>query len=284
MSSDHQTTRTDSAPAALGCSTICFRDQSLPDALASVRAAGFSSADLGALQGLCEHIPPLGSTAELQSAAAVVKRSGVTPTSLNADCGSFTHDRTQDVLARVERLCGFCSDAGVEMLILPCGGPERDDISVADQIITAAAGLAAAADLAAAAGVRLVVEAPHHFRLVNTLDRTRSLLAQLDERVGLVYDVSHVRAAGNAPAQAFDEFAARVAHIHLRDAVDGDIRRCIGAGDIDFPAVFAATTDAGYSRTYCLELETHDSPFASKADEVSDALRRLGPYVPALTA
>lgn len=287
MTTDHATTASNppaaTVPPALSCSTICFRDRPLDDALDALLAAGFTSGDLGALQGLCEHVPPFGSAEDLRAVSAVVKRSGFTPTSVNADCGSFTDDPFDTVLAAVARLSDFCADTEVPMLLLPCGGPERHDMPVDAQISLLARGLAAAADVTDAAGIQLVVEAPHHFRLVNTLARTRELLAQLDPRIRLVYDVSHVRAAGNDAANHFAEFADRVAHLHLRDAIDGDIRRCIGAGEIDFPAVFTAAAAAGYSGSYCLELETHDSPFPSKDAEVADALTRLGPHVPTPT-
>lgn len=282
MSASESDAQSQTAPLALGCSTICFKSQPLQQALESVRSSGFFSADLGALQGLCEHIPPRGTAEELSIAADIVRRSGIEPVSLNADPGAFNRDPLDDIVSRVARLAAFCREAGVPAIVLPCGGPERDDISIDSQIHAVAVGLAASADAAEGFGIRIFIEAPHHFRLVNTLERTRTLLAQLDDRIGLVYDVSHIRAAGEDPAARFAEFAPHVEHVHLRDAVDGDIRRAMGAGDIDFAAVFAATVAAGYTGTYALELETHNSPFDSKEAEVADALGRVGTLVPEL--
>ena len=44
-------------PDRLGCSTISFQHLALPDALHDVRALGFEEIDLGALPGVCDHVP-----------------------------------------------------------------------------------------------------------------------------------------------------------------------------------------------------------------------------------
>ena len=41
----------------LGCSTISFRHQPLPEALATIAGLGFTEIDLGALPGVCDHVP-----------------------------------------------------------------------------------------------------------------------------------------------------------------------------------------------------------------------------------
>ena len=41
----------------LGCSTISFRHQALPQALATIAGLGFTEIDLGALPGVCDHVP-----------------------------------------------------------------------------------------------------------------------------------------------------------------------------------------------------------------------------------
>lgn len=234
--------------------------------------------DLGALRGLCEHVPLFGTNEELRDAARVVKESELRVLSVNADPGSFNEDIAPlRILDRIETLSVFCAEVESPMLLLPCGAAERDDMPYDKQLELLAAGLNAAAVSAARYGVQVVVEAPHHFRLINTLERTRDLLQLLDPSIPLVYDVSHIRAAGEEPAAAFGEFAARVGHVHLRDAETGDIRKVLGSGDIDFAAFYDVSRQAGYSGEYVLELETHESPFATKEEEVSDALTRLTP-------
>jgi sugar phosphate isomerase/epimerase len=265
-----------SRPGALACSTICFRNYGLAEALGRIREQGFDAIDLGALQGLCEHVPLFGSAEEMRSAARTVNESGLTVLSVNADPRSFNEDiPALEILDRIEALTVFCAEVRSPFLLLPCGAPEREGVRYRQQLEAVASGINAAAATAKRYGVQVVVEAPHHYRLVNTLERVRDLLPLLDPAVGLVYDVSHIRAAGEDPAAAYAEFASRVVHVHLRDAEPGDIRKVLGSGDVDFAGFQIAAERAGYSGRYVLELETHDSPFSTKEEEVADALRRL---------
>ena len=41
----------------LGCSSISFRHQDLPTALRTIGGLGFEEIDLGALPGVCDHVP-----------------------------------------------------------------------------------------------------------------------------------------------------------------------------------------------------------------------------------
>ena len=41
----------------LGCSSISFRHQDLPEALRTIADLGFEEIDLGALPGVCDHVP-----------------------------------------------------------------------------------------------------------------------------------------------------------------------------------------------------------------------------------
>jgi sugar phosphate isomerase/epimerase len=276
VSTDVNTLTGTTGAAALACSTICFRNEDLPHALARIRGQGFDAIDLGALQGLCEHVPLFGTTEELREASRVVNESGLTVLSVNADPGSFNEDvPALEILDRIEALTVFCAEVGAPLLLLPCGSPEREDIPYRQQLEAVATGINAAAASSARYGVQVAVEAPHHYRLVNTLERVRDLLPLLTSDVGLVYDVSHIRAAGEDPSASYAEFASRVVHIHLRDAETGDIRKVLGSGDVDFSGFYEASRRAGYNGRYVLELETHDSPFSTKEEEVSDALRRL---------
>ncbi|MNI76358.1 Inosose dehydratase [compost metagenome] len=77
-------------------------------------------------------------------------------------------------------------------------------------------------------------------------------------------DFSHIVASGGDPVDFVDRFAARVKHVHLRDAVPatdnepGNINLSIGNGKADFTAGLAALRDMGYTGHFSLELETRD--------------------------
>lgn len=201
--------------------------------------------------------------------------SGLTPLALNADPQSFDEAPATVVLDRIDRLAGFCAEVGAPLLILPCGSNQPRTPNDDDRINSLVEGLLAAADIGHRHGVRVVVEAPHFLRLIGDVTRTEAIMDLLDGKVPLVFDTSHIRAGGPQPAEIYPRWAAHTAHIQIRDAVPGDIRRALGYGDIDYTAFFAAAETAGYTGTYVLELETRDSPFTSKTDEVQDARTRL---------
>ncbi|MFC4508289.1 MULTISPECIES: sugar phosphate isomerase/epimerase family protein [Streptomyces] len=255
----------------LGVSTVCFRQLELAPALERIAALGARAVDLVALRGLCEHISPDGDPHQLRAAVATVRASGLTPLALNADPQSFDEQDPAVVLDRVERLAEFCATVGAPLLILPGGAlePRTDDES--SRLARVVEGSRRAEVIGLRYGVQVVIEAPHYLRLACTLEQADQLGAHLP----LVFDTSHVAAGGVDPAEAFTPRAHQVAHVQLRDAVAGDIRRAIGHGSIDFTRFFDACESAGYEGAYVMELETRNSPYASKDDEVAAAREAL---------
>ena len=76
--------------------------------------------------------------------------------------------------------------------------------------------------------------------------------------MGLVLDFSHVVASGDDPLAWIGKLGAHTHHVHIRDAVRGDIHLTPGNGDVDFEASLAALRALGYAGDYSLELETAD--------------------------
>ena len=256
-------------------STVCLRRYPFARSLEVARELGFDAVDLVGLRGLCEHVPPDGSREELRAVAAEFRRSGLRAASVNADPGSFDGaDPVLEVRARVERLLEFCEAAGAPLLVLPCG--EKTTGRTAEpRFDMMAEELNRAAETAASRGIRLAVEAPYFGRPIDTLDRTATLLELLAPEVQLAYDVSHVEAADESVVDGWHRFADRVAVVHLRDAVSGNVRRVIGAGRVDFAGFLTAVADSSFAGDVVLELETRDSPYASKEEEVLAAVDYL---------
>ena len=63
------------AHSRLGCSTISFRHLDLANALAWISELGFTTIDLGALPGVCDHVPYVLDPAAVSSVAATVTSS-----------------------------------------------------------------------------------------------------------------------------------------------------------------------------------------------------------------
>jgi sugar phosphate isomerase/epimerase len=282
MTTHHTTAPVGVIDARLGCSTISFRSLPLPAALARITEQGFGETDLGALPGVCDHVPiPL--PADLGDVLAEqVHVSGVAVRVINADVGDMDDpdlDRPE-LRERLRPLVELARAVGTTTIMLPCGRADTTPRTELGRDIEAVArALTTAAEFVGDAGLDLLVEAPHSRRLCADLDRAEMLYEALGETpVGAVLDLSHVVASGGDEVDAVRRFGDRARHVHLRDAVLGDINRSIGRGEVDFPAAIAALTAAGYPGHYSLELETHDIDDAERPAEAG----RAGRYITSL--
>jgi sugar phosphate isomerase/epimerase len=266
----------------LGCSTISFRRWPLPEALAEIKTQGFGETDLGSLPGVCDHVPiPLPGD-RVDALAEQILNSGVKIRLINADVADMDDPALDeaDMQRRLRTLVDLAQAVGTSTIMLPCGrqGIEpRTELS--RDIDTVARTLTAAADFVNAKGLNLLVEAPHSRRLCATVERSEMLYEALGESpVGAVLDFSHVVASGDDEVDAVRRFDGRIGHVHLRDAVLGDINLSIGRGKVNFPAAIDALTSSGYQGHYSLELETHDISDAERPAEAG----RAGRYITSL--
>ena len=266
----------------LGCSTISFRPWPLPEALAEIKTQGFGETDLGSLPGVCDHVPiPLPGD-RVDALAEQILNSGVKVRLINADVADMDDPALDeaDMQRRLRTLVDLAQAVGTSTIMLPCGrqGIEpRTELS--RDIDTVARTLTAAADFVNAKGLNLLVEAPHSRRLCATVERSEMLYEALGESpVGAVLDFSHVVASGDDEVDAVRRFDGRIGHVHLRDAVLGDINLSIGRGKVNFPAAIDALTSSGYQGHYSLELETHDISDAERPAEAG----RAGRYITSL--
>ncbi|OXM72760.1 MULTISPECIES: sugar phosphate isomerase/epimerase family protein [Amycolatopsis] len=243
-----------------GCSTISFRHLPLPSALAVIAECGFGEIDLGALPGVCDHVPYDLTDDAVRAVAAEVAASGLRVRSVNGDIGDLNrpHDEAERA-AHLRRLLDLTAACGADALVLPCGAQSHDPVATLDEDLDLiAAQLHGAAEAAAGHGVAIWVEAPHFHRLCWNTGLAGLLADRLDPAVGLVLDTSHIVASGGDPAAYAERFAGRIAHVHLRDATPGHINHSIGNGVVDFAATFAALRATGYQGASSLELETRD--------------------------
>lgn len=254
----------------LGCSSISFRHQELPAALHTMDSLGFEEIDLGALPGVCDHVPYVLDGAAVEAVAAVVQESGLRVRSVNGDIGDL--NAVLDAGGRearerhLEMLLTLTARTAAKALVLPCGAIGHEPLkSLEEDIDAVAAQLIHAAGRAAEHGVELWTESLHYFRLCWNTERAQLLADHLaGSGVGIVMDFSHIVASGGDPVDFAERFGNRISHVHLRDALPGtenqpgNINLSIGNGRADFTAGLAALRNAGYSGHFSLELETRD--------------------------
>ncbi|WP_353710454.1 sugar phosphate isomerase/epimerase [Arthrobacter sp. K5] len=248
----------------LGCSSISFRHQDLPTALRTIAGLGFAEIDLGALPGVCDHVPYELDADAVSAVASDVAASGLRVRSVNGDIGDLNAVLDAGWQAERDRhldaLLTLTAKTGARALVLPCGalshGPVR---SLEEDLDTVAAQLIRAAERAAEFGVELWTESLHFLRFCWNLERAELLAQRLaGSGVGIVMDFSHIVAAGEDPLEYLARHKGRIAHVHLRDAAPGNINLSIGNGQADFAAGLRGLAGQGYTGHFSLELETRD--------------------------
>jgi sugar phosphate isomerase/epimerase len=248
----------------LGCSSISFRHQTLPDALRSMADLGFEEIDLGALPGVCNHVPYDLDAGAITAVSSHLAASGLRVRSVNGDIGDLNTMLDAGGRAVRERhldaLLTLTASTGGKALVLPCGALSHEPIrGINEDLDTIAAQLSGAADRAAEFGVELWTESLHFLRFCWNLERAELLAERLaGSGVGIVMDFSHIVAAGEDPLEYIGRHQGLIAHVHLRDAVPGNINLSIGNGNADFPAGLLALASNGYTGHFSLELETRD--------------------------
>jgi sugar phosphate isomerase/epimerase len=248
----------------LGCSTISFRHLDLEMALAWIAQLDFRRIDLGALPGVCNHVPHELTPWAVASVAATVCQSGLRVRSINADIGDLNRPLDSDGRAardaHLDALLSLAKATRSPAVVLPCGALDHSPVrSLDDDLDLVAAELARASERAAAVGVQIWTESLHFHRLCFEMDRARALADRLaGTDVGIVMDFSHIVASGGDPLQFIDLFGPRISHVHIRDARPGNINLSVGRGAVDFEVGLKALADCGYTGQFALELETRD--------------------------
>lgn len=247
----------------LGCSSITFRHQALPLALETIASLGFTEIDLGALPGVCDHVPFVLDGDAVVDVARTVSASGLRVRSVNGDVGDLNEPLAGQARsarrAHLQMLVELTAVVGARALVLPCGAIDHTPIDTLETDVALVADqLSAAAGTAASAGLQLWTESLHLHRLCCTVERAQALADQLTEDVGIVMDFSHVVASGGDPVDFIDRFGPRITHVHIRDATRGQINVSVGNGHVDFARGLKQLATSGYRGHFSLELETRD--------------------------
>jgi sugar phosphate isomerase/epimerase len=248
----------------LGCSTISFRHLALDRALGWIGALGFGEVDLGALPGVCDHVPYVLDRDAVDAVTDTVRSSGLRVRSINGDIGDLNRPLdTNERAARdshLEMLLTLTAATDARALVLPCGALDHHPLeSLEHDLDRVTHELTRAADRGGAHGVEVWTESLHFHRLCFNLERAQQLTDRLaGTQVRVVMDFSHIVASGGDPEDFVDRFGDRIAHVHIRDAIPGNINLSVGRGSVDFARGLKALADAGYPGHFALELETRD--------------------------
>ena len=122
----------------LGCSSISFRHQDLPTALTTIRGLGFEEIDLGALPGVCDHVPYVLDSQSVHAVATDVLASGLRVRTVNGDIGDLNHQLTdaehQSRMDHLDMLLTLTDAIGGRALVLPCGALDHNPVGASRRI------------------------------------------------------------------------------------------------------------------------------------------------------
>jgi sugar phosphate isomerase/epimerase len=260
----------------LSCSTICFRNFPLPEALDAIADLGLTHVDLAALPGFCPHFDFVTASRDEERAFVdLVRRSGLSVHTFTTFVGhpNDPSARLDVLLQAARRNIRVARELGAHGITFTCGQYRpRDRHPVADDIDTVAAFLRPLAAECRAAGIHAMVESPHKTSLLRTPEEAALLWSVVDSPdLAPILDVNHYEAAGWSARQAVDFIGAkRIGIVHLRDGVGRENRHVLGTGAIDFAELFRALRDGGYAGRYSFEFSDTTDSVAGNAD----ALRR----------
>lgn len=191
---------------------------------------------------------------------------------------TLLHDQPGPRLELLRRAVRIGADLGAEAVSFWAGvRPAAVDPAVAWRRLVR--GCAELVDTAAGAGVPLAFE-PEPGMLVADIAGWRRLRADLGDPpgFGITLDIGHCRCLEPVP---IPECVAAVSK-HLMNVQIDDGRRGVhehlpfGTGEIDFPPVLAALSDAGYRGLITVELPRHSHAAPALAAESLEFLRRAG--------
>jgi sugar phosphate isomerase/epimerase len=161
-------------------------------------------------------------------------------------------------------------------------GIVRDGAGEREAMSRLVGGLVKVINYADSKGVTLAFE-PEPGMLVDTLARYADLLEELAKnriepsRLRLTLDIGHLHCLGEVPiADRIRQWADRLANVHIEDMRQGVHEHLMfGEGEIEFPPVFAALHEIGYSGLVGVELSRHSHEAPTAARRAYNYLRPL---------
>lgn len=251
-------------------STIGFREDHLPAALASIAEAGFGHIELAADPHAVG--PPTGD--DVVAMRRHIESLGLTATTMHGPLKHWVlgtptptwHREKTDSFARYLHFAGELGIAGmvVHPILNPRFLPDPDVASQVDALTThATKALEELIPVAASTNVRILLEnLPYHvdgvdYPLLNMTDLRAFIDRYPEDQVGLVVDVGHAWTGGIDPVHEIETAGARLWGTHLQD-VDADHPNdnhwAPGQGGLDWSAIGAALRRVDYRGAWTFEV------------------------------
>jgi sugar phosphate isomerase/epimerase len=247
-------------------SSLGWAHYTLYEALPRMARLGFDRAEICSLGSYCFHFhhgsptPP-----ELKD---MFDDHGFTPVGLNYSEGmphAWDPDHIDLFAKRWEKKLVHLGEVGIPMMCMLFGiRNDREDAEV--QLVNAVRFFDRVATFAERLGVRMLLEVPHLYNILNRPDQVLRVLDRLESsNIGVLVDSSHWGIIGYDIDEFFGALGDRLWHIHLRDSAGPDtadrmqdLEKTPGSGTVDFKKLAEALDNVNYSGDVTMELEYRD--------------------------
>jgi len=247
-------------------STLGYADYDLKTAIEHISKRGWRKIEIAELNIYCHHFT-VGEV-DVAQVQSLFNRYQLTPVCINYYCGApkwSAGDSADEHIATYQQMLDGIKTLGFPIAVVH-GGKRTDAPDRLYQVERWAEIIRQLADYAKTLGIRLVLEGPHCFGLINNLENTREMFTAVDsDNLGLLLDSSHWGVLKYDLDEYIDLFGDKLWHIHLRDSAGedtGDFKQELeltpGKGEVDFALLADKLDEIGYKYEVSLEFEYRD--------------------------
>ena len=209
----------------------------------------------------------------------------LTPVGLNYSEGmshAWDPDHIDLFAKRWERKLVHLGEVEIPMMCMLFGiRNERPDQEV--QMANAVRFYNRVAKFAEGLGVRMLLEVPHLYNILNRPEQVLRVLDRLENsNIGVLVDTSHWGIIGYDVEEFIGALGDRLWHIHLRDSAGldtadrmQDLEKTPGSGTVDFKKLADALDNVNYSGDVTMELEYRDMTLEAIDQEYRKGLTYL---------
>ncbi|MDF2723198.1 MAG: xylose isomerase [Paenibacillus sp.] len=270
-------------PQITGAASLGFSHYTLYEALPRLASIGFRKVEISSFDSYCFHFNYGSPTPE--ELKAMLNEHGLEAVSLNYFARYYNAWEASEIQCFVEdwhRKLKQLSTVGIRMMTMSFGiRNDRNDQQ--PQLENAAKAFSLVGEIAKDYGVRMLLEVPHLYSIMNRPEKVLDVFNRLtSDNVGALIDSSHWGIIGYDLDGFVSALGTRLWHIHLRDSGGpdtGDFRQELeltpGKGTVDFAQMAQCLDRHQYRGEVFLDFEYRDTELPQIMKEYANGLRYL---------